>query len=92
MKASLTNTQFQVSQQRQPTGSYFLAQMQGQKRGVTQAQPGVTPQPQDNTRFIGARHSSRVTSVAWSVRGGHIASASYDKTVKVWDASEGETY
>jgi serine/threonine protein kinase len=47
------------------------------------------PQPQRNTRFICSGHSSRVTAVAWSPRGTHIASTSYDKTVRVWDAANG---
>jgi len=35
-------------------------------------------------------HSSRVTSVAYSPDGKHIASGSYDETVKVWDAATGK--
>jgi len=35
-------------------------------------------------------HSSRVTSVAYSPDGKHIASGSSDSTVKVWDAATGE--
>ena len=31
-----------------------------------------------------------VTSVTYSPDGKHIASGSYDKTVKVWDAATGE--
>ena len=34
-------------------------------------------------------HSSGVTSVAWSPNGKRIASASFDKTVQVWDATNG---
>src|SRR5438132_928078 len=37
----------------------------------------VLPQAQRNTRFICGGHSSRVTAVAWSPRGTHIASTSY---------------
>lgn len=75
----------------QPTGNYrlFQSQMPNQPRGVTHAQPTAQPQPLSNTRFIGTQHTSRVTSVAWSARGTRIASASYDKTVRVWDAADG---
>ena len=35
-------------------------------------------------------HWGPVTSVAYSPDGKHIASGSYDETVKVWDAATGE--
>jgi WD40 repeat protein len=75
----------------QATGNYQLlpSQMPNQQRGVTHAQPTAQPQPLSNTRFIGSKHTSRVTSVAWSARGTRIASASYDKTVRVWDVIDG---
>jgi serine/threonine protein kinase/Tol biopolymer transport system component len=47
------------------------------------------PQPQRTTRYICSGHTSRVTAVAWSPRNAHIATASYDKTVRVWDISHG---
>jgi serine/threonine protein kinase len=49
------------------------------------------PKPQKTTRHICAGHTSRVTAVAWSPKGTHIATSSYDKTVRVWDASNGST-
>src|SRR5216683_2397835 len=47
------------------------------------------PQPQKTTRYICSGHTSRVTAVAWSPRGTHIATASYDKTVRLWDTAHG---
>ncbi|HET8841198.1 MAG TPA: WD40 repeat domain-containing serine/threonine-protein kinase, partial [Ktedonobacteraceae bacterium] len=77
--------------QRQQTSGYRLAHLQQQqRRGTTQAQPTLEPQPLNNTLFIGSRHTSRVTTVDWSVRGARIASASYDKTVRIWDARSGD--
>ncbi len=45
--------------------------------------------PQANTLFICMGHSSRVTAVAWSPDGKYLASASYDKTVQIWNANNG---
>jgi WD40 repeat protein len=79
-----------LGQRQQPTGGYRLAQPKTPlPRGITKAQPMLEPQPLSNTCFIGARHTSRVTAVAWSTRGTRIASASYDKTVRIWDAHDG---
>ena len=47
------------------------------------------PQPQKTTRYICSGHTSRVTAVAWSPAGTHIATASYDKTVRIWDTAHG---
>ncbi|HYX48754.1 MAG TPA: WD40 repeat domain-containing serine/threonine-protein kinase, partial [Ktedonobacteraceae bacterium] len=47
------------------------------------------PQPQKTTRYICSGHSSRVTSVAWSPAGTHLATASFDKTVRIWDTAHG---
>ena len=47
------------------------------------------PQPQKTTRNICSGHTSRVTAVAWSPRGTHIATASFDRTVRIWDTAHG---
>ena len=59
------------------------------KLQVPQRTIAPKPQPQRTTRYICSGHTSRVTAVAWSPRGTHIVSASYDKTVRVWDTSHG---
>ena len=59
----------------------------------TKAAKGVSiPQipPMSNMLFACYGHSSRVTSLAWSPNGKWLASASYDKTVQVWDATNGK--
>jgi serine/threonine protein kinase len=49
------------------------------------------PQSQKNTLFICKGHSSRVTAVAWSPDGSCVASSSYDKTIRIWNAANGKT-
>jgi WD40 repeat protein len=49
------------------------------------------PQIQQNTLFLCQGHRSRVTAVAWSPKGNHLASASYDKTVRIWNATGGKS-
>ena len=46
--------------------------------------------PQANMWFVCVGHSSRVTAIVWSPDGKYLASASYDKTVQIWDASNGQ--
>ncbi len=46
--------------------------------------------PMANMLFVCVGHSSRVTALGWSPNGKWIASASYDKTVQVWDATNGK--
>ncbi len=46
-------------------------------------------QRQSNTRAVCSGHTSRVTAIAWSPKAAQLASASYDKTVRIWDATTG---
>jgi serine/threonine protein kinase len=46
--------------------------------------------PMSNMLFVCYGHSSRITSLAWSPDGKTLASASYDKTIRLYDASTGK--
>ena len=46
--------------------------------------------PMSNMLFVCYGHSSRITSLAWSPDGKLLASASYDKTIHLYDASNGK--
>jgi len=59
------------------------------KPPILQRSIAPRPQPQKTTRYICNGHTSRVTAVAWSPKGAHIATASYDKTVRLWDTAHG---
>jgi tRNA A-37 threonylcarbamoyl transferase component Bud32 len=60
----------------------------GYRRAGTQAAPRTTV-PQRQTLFICRGHRSRVTALAWSPDGARLASASYDKTARLWDGNNG---
>ena len=60
--------------------------------GAQQSAPAPrknAPQPQQNTLFLCHSHRSRVTAVVWSPDGKRLASASYDKMVRIWEATRG---
>src|SRR6266705_1161522 len=59
------------------------------KPQILQRSNAPRPQPQKTTRYICSGHTSRVTAVAWSPRGTHIATASFDRTVRIWDTAHG---
>ena len=50
-----------------------------------------TPIPQGMLLYTYSKHTDLVSAVAWSPEGKHIASGSYDKTVQVWDAANGNS-
>ena len=59
------------------------------------AKPKQGPQmpqirPQANMLYACIGHTSRITSVAWSPDGKWLASVSFDKTVQVWNAANGQ--
>ncbi|GHO69515.1 serine/threonine protein kinase [Ktedonobacter sp. SOSP1-52] len=58
----------------------------GKAKGPTQYQ--IVKQP--NTLFICTGHTGRVAAVAWSPDGKWLASASYDRTVIIWDVASGD--
>ena len=73
---------------------------QGYPQGILPPLPSQTPQPsrprqsnlprpQKNTLYICSGHTSRVTAVAWSPDGTRLASASYDKTIRIWNTANG---
>src|SRR5439155_12405363 len=49
------------------------------------------PQPQKTTRYICSGPTSRVTAVAWAPRCTYIATASFDKAVRIWDTAHGSS-
>jgi WD40 repeat protein/tRNA A-37 threonylcarbamoyl transferase component Bud32 len=61
--------------------------MQGYQQVAGPPVPPAPPPP--NRLFTGKGHRSRVTAVIWSPDGNALASASYDKTVRVWKAAGG---
>ena len=75
-----------------PQGSYPPVTSAPVPSTISQPQAKLPkgPQPQKNTLFICSGHSSRVTSVAWSPNGTYLASASYDKTIRLWNATNGQ--
>ena len=59
-----------------------------QRKAAGAASSASVPAPA-NMRFACNGHSSRITAVAWSLDGRHLASASYDKSARIWDSTNG---
>ncbi len=72
-------------------GAGAFAILQQPPHGYVVAPPNqtATPQVPTATPFTYQGHSSPVRTVAWSPDGKQIASGSSDKTVQVWNASDG---
>lgn len=76
-------------------GGSFAPAVSGQQAAsvsqpVSRSKQVNLPQPQKNTLFICSGHTSRVTAVVWSPDASQLLSASYDKTIRLWDASSGK--
>jgi tRNA A-37 threonylcarbamoyl transferase component Bud32 len=60
------------------------------------SQPGQAAgpriRPQVNMLYACLGHKGRIAALAWSPDGKYLASASYDKTVRVWQAAHGQHY
>jgi WD40 repeat protein len=77
-----------------PTSSRKKSQVQLQalaRQKKSQKQTNLDQvRPQSNTIYICQGHTDCITAVAWSPDGKYIASASYDKTVQIWTATNGK--
>jgi WD40 repeat protein len=66
-----------------------LAAVSAPAKKVSRPVQDRTVYPQANTLYVCLGHTSRVTSIAWSPNGNYLASASFDKTVHIWNGANG---
>lgn len=75
-----------------PPAAYQKAPVVGKtppgKRTKRPASPQVYPQA--NMLYVCMGHATRITALSWSPNGKYLASASYDKTVQLWEAANGK--
>ncbi|HEY7350833.1 MAG TPA: serine/threonine-protein kinase [Ktedonobacterales bacterium] len=73
---------------RSPTPPTTPAPQESRASAALHPPPEVKPAP-GTTLLIYRGHTNTVTSLAWSPKGKHLASGSWDATVQVWDIATG---
>src|SRR5215210_5390407 len=56
---------------------------------LTFTEIGGSPVPGLTLRHVLRGHTGFITRIAWSPDGSYLASPSYDKTIRIWDAHDG---
>jgi len=82
-------TVIQTHQLQYGTSAYKAQTKASRMAKGARSTPTVQVQPQSNTLYTCCGHSRRVTALGWSPDGKRLASTSYDKTVHMWDATNG---
>ncbi|HTK08524.1 MAG TPA: WD40 repeat domain-containing serine/threonine-protein kinase [Ktedonobacteraceae bacterium] len=90
------STQYLLGQTQAPSPkipvAYQAPQMDKPLRTPRPPKPPIQSQirPMSNMLFVCYGHTSRITSLGWSPDGKLLASASYDKTIHLYDAANGK--